>query len=62
MSAIGAMGSSCNFLLSLLNDLHFHKTIQKRIIMTAMNISIRSSYYNFCRQNRPWTYPELLTL
>ena len=46
-SAIGAMGSSCNSLLSLLNDLQFDKTIKKRIIMKAMSISIRSSYLIF---------------
>ena len=62
MSAIGAMGSSCISLLSLLNDLHFDKTIQKRIIMKAMPISSRSSYYIFCRRNKPWTNPELLTM
>ena len=28
---IGVMGPSCNFLLSLLNELHFDKTIQKKI-------------------------------
>ena len=43
MSAIGAMGSSCNSFLSLLNDLHYDETIQKRIITKAMNISARSS-------------------
>ena len=59
MSAIGAMGSSCNSLLSLLNDLRFDKTIHKRIIMKNMSISIRSSYYIFCRWNKPWTNPEL---
>ena len=62
MSAIGAMGSSCNSLLSLLNDVHFDKTIQKRIIMKTISISLRSSYYIFCRRNRPWTNPELLTI
>ena len=62
MSAIGAMRSSCISLLSLLNDLHFDKTIQKRIIMKTMSISLRSSYYTFCRRNRPWTNPELLTI
>ena len=41
MSAIGAMGSSCNSLLPLLSDLHFDKTIQKRIIMKALSFSIR---------------------
>ena len=62
MGAIGVMGSSCNSLLSLLHELHFDKTITKRIIMKAMNISIRSSYYIFCRRNKPWTNPELLTI
>ena len=62
MGAIGVMGSSCNSLLSLLPELHFDKKITKRIIMKAMNISIRSSYYIFCRQNKPWTNPELLTI
>ena len=61
VSAIGAMGSSCNSLLFLLNDLHFDKTIfQKRIIVKAM--SIRSIYYIFCGLNKPWTNPELLTI
>ena len=62
MGAIGVMGSSCNSLLSLLQDLQFDKNVTKRIIMKAMNISIRSSYYIFCRRNKPWTNPELLTI
>ena len=62
MSAIEAMGSSCKSLLSLLNDLHFDKTIKKRIIMKAMSISIRSSYYIFCRRSKPWSNPELLAI
>ena len=40
MGAIGVMGSSCNSLLFLLHELHFAKTITKRIIMKTMNISI----------------------
>ena len=62
VNAVGAMGSSCNSLLSLLNDLHFDNTIQKRIIMKTMSIFLRSSYYIFCRRNKPWTNPELLTI
>ena len=62
MGAIGVMGSSCTSLFSLLHDLHFDKTITKRIIMKAMNISIRSSYYISCRRDKPWTNPELLTI
>ena len=62
MGAIGVMGSSCSSLLSLLHELHCDKTITKRIIMKSMYISIRSSYYIFCRRNKPWTNPELLTI
>ena len=58
---IGAMGSSCTSLFSLLNDLGFDKTTQKRIIMKTMNVSIRSSYFIFCQRNKPWTNPERLT-
>ena len=61
-SKVGVMGPSCSSLSTLLHDLHFDKIIQKRIIMKAMNISIRSSYYIFCRQNKPWNNPELLTI
>ena len=61
MGAIGAMGSSCTSFFLLLNDLGFDKTIQKRIIMKTMNVSIRSSYFIFCQRNKPWTSPELLT-
>ena len=60
MGAIGVMGSSCNSLSSLLHELHFDKTITKRIIVKAMNISVRSSFYIFCHRNKPWTNPELL--
>ena len=61
MGAIGVMDSSCISLLSLLHELRFDNTIQKRIIMKAMNISIRTSYFIFCRRNKTWNNPELLT-
>ena len=62
MSTIGAMGSSCNSHLSLLNDLRFDTSIQKGLIMKAMSFSIRSSYYIFCGRNKRWTNPELVTI
>ena len=60
MGAIAAMGPSCTSFFSLLNDLGFDKTIQKRIIMNTMNDS-RSSYFIFSQRNKPWPNPELLT-
>ena len=53
MGAIGTMGSSCTSFFSLLNELSFDKTIQKRVIMKAKTISIRSSYFIFCQRNKP---------
>ena len=61
MGAIGVMDSSCISLLPLLHELHFDNSIQKRIIMKGMNISIRNSYFIFCRRNKTWNNPELLT-
>ena len=62
MSTIGTMGSSFNFLLSLLNDLHLNRTIFKKVIMKAMDISIRCSYSIFCYRSKAWTNPELLAI
>ena len=62
MGAIGTMGSSCTSFFSLLNELSFDKTIQKRVIMKAMTISIRSSYFIFCQRNKPWSNPDLSTI
>ena len=59
---ISAMGSSCASFFSLLNEFGFDKTIKKRIIMKAMDISIGSSYFIFCQRNKSWTNPELLTI
>ena len=58
MGAIRTMGSSCTSFFSLLNELSFDKTIQKRVIMKAMTISIRSSYFIFCQRNKPCTNPD----
>ena len=62
MGAIGTMGSSCTSFFSLLNELSFDKTIQKRVIMKAMTSSIKSSHFIFCQRNKPWTNPDLLTI
>ena len=60
MGAIGVMGSSCDSFLTLLKGLNFDKVIQRRIVMKAINITIRSTYYIFCQRNKPWNNLELL--
>ena len=62
MGALGVMSSSCDSLLSLLQDLSFDKLVQKRIIMKTINIAIRTSHFIFCQRNKPWNNPELLNI
>ena len=50
MGAIGTMDSSCTSFFSLLNELSFDKTIQKRVIKKAMTILILSSYFFFAQK------------
>ena len=33
----------------------------KNIVRQIINIRIRSTYYVFCRRDKNWTHPELLT-
>ena len=60
MGALGVMGSSYDFFLTLLQDLNFEKAAQRRIIIKTINIAIRSTYCIFCQRNELWSNPELL--
>ena len=60
MSALGALDSSCDSLMELLEDLDFAEKLCKRLISKIMNIAIRCTYYIFCRRNKEWTDPNLM--
>ena len=60
MSALGIFGASSDSLLQMLQDLHFDAIVQNNIVMKALNIAIRCSYYIYCRRNKQWTCPNLL--
>ena len=60
MSTLGIMGKSSESLFLMLDELKFDKTAQKHIIRKTMNISIRCSYYIFCRRNKAWNNPDFL--
>ena len=62
MGALGIMGSSCDSFLSFLEDLNFEKLVRNRIVMNAVSIAIRSSYYISCQRNKSWNYPKLLNI
>ena len=57
MSALGALDSSCDSLMELVEDLDFAEKLRKQKIM---NIAIRCTHYIFCRRNKEWTDPNLM--
>ena len=62
MSALGALDKSYDSLLAMLNDLNLPYNLRNRLISKVMNISIRCTYYIFCRRNKDWTDPALMDL
>ena len=60
MSALGALDSSCDSLMELLEDLDFAEKLRKRLISKIMTIAIRCTYYIFCRRNKEWNDPNLM--
>ena len=52
MSALGALDSSCDSLMELLEDLDFPEKLRKRLISKIMIIAIRCTYYIFCHRNK----------
>ena len=58
MGTLSGMGSSCDFFLSLLQDLSFDKVTQRRIIMKKINIAIWSTYYIFAKEINHGTTPN----
>ena len=61
MSALGIFGTSSDTLLQMLQDLHLNANVQNNIVKKASNIAIRCSYYIYCRRNKQWTCPDLLS-
>ena len=62
MSDLGAMDKSCDSQLALLNDLDTPYNLGNRLISKIISISIRCTYYIFCRRNKDWTDPVLMDL
>ena len=60
MSALGALDSSCDSLMELLEDLDFPEKLCKHLTSKIMNMVILCAYYIFCRRNKEWTDPNLM--
>ena len=61
MGAFGVMSTSSTSFLDMMKDLDFDENTRKVIARRLMAISIRATYYIFCRRNKDWLNPELLT-
>ena len=62
ISAIGIYDNSTTELIDVMKMLNFDKRAKNYTIKKITNIAIRTSYYIFCRRNKEWTDPELMTL
>ena len=49
-------------IIIIVEMLKFDKRTTNYTIKKITNIAIRTSYYIFCRRNKEWTDPELMTL
>jgi len=61
MGALGVVSNSSSSFLDMMKDLDFDENTRKFITRRLMAISIRATYYIFCRRNKDWLNPELLT-
>ena len=61
MSALGIFDKGTSDFLDMLTDLHFDTATKNYIVRKLTTIAIRTSYYIFCRRNKEWPHPELLS-
>ena len=62
ISALGIYDKSTTDFIDMMKTLKFDKRSTNYMIKKITSIAIRTSYYIFCRRNKEWTDPELMTL
>ena len=62
MSSLGIFALECSSFLEMLANVGLDTKHQTYCIRRMMNIAIRSTYYIFCRRNKEWESPDLLTI
>ena len=62
MSVLGIFDSSSDSVMTMMVDLRFDNNSRNQVIKKIINLSVRCTYYIFCRRNKAWTNPELLEL
>ena len=61
ISTLGVFDSSSVDFLEMLEDLKFDKTCRHYVVKKMIAIAVRTSHYVFCRRNKDWDNPELMT-
>ena len=61
MNVLGIFDKGTSDFLDMLTDLQFDAATKSYILRKLTTIAIRTSYYIFCRRNKEWPNPELIS-
>ena len=61
VSCLGIFGRSADSFIDMCKELEIDKSYLRFIIRKTSNIIIRSTYFIFCRRNKPWNSPDLIS-
>ena len=60
ISSLGIFGLSCSSFIEMCNALDISEDHLRFMISKLSNLTIRTTYYIFCRRNKSWNNPELI--
>ena len=61
VSALGVFDQLSQSFLDMLKDLNYNPSTRNYIVRKISNIAIRTTYYIFCRRDKDWNNPNLLS-
>ena len=62
VSCLGIFGLSADSFIDMCKELEIDKSYLRFVIRKTSYIIIRSTYFIFCRRNKPWNSPDLISL
>ena len=61
VSCLGIFGRSADSFIDMCKELEIDKSYLRFIIRKTSNIIIQSTYFIFCRRNKLWNSPDLIS-
>ena len=61
ISSLGVLSETSLSLIEMLKDLEFDEACRKYLVRRIINTYIRFTYYIFCKRNKVWDNPELMS-